>query len=86
MLLLILIPIAWLAALATLAALCRIAAQGDGRYASTAPHAQVSIGPKLVLSTPARPSPRRARWGHGAERKSLPSRSRQRRRSAHPVR
>jgi hypothetical protein len=75
MLLLILIPTAWLSVIALLVALCRNAAAGD-RTGWPEQSSPVSIGPKLVLSgglrespspaasPPRRPHARRALSGH----------------------
>jgi hypothetical protein len=47
--LLILIPIAWLAVLTLLVAACRVAAQGDAQLSSSARTPIASIGLKLIL-------------------------------------
>lgn len=48
--LLILIPIAWLAVLSLLVAVCRVAAAGDGRLAAPSRCQEDLIGVKLTLS------------------------------------
>jgi hypothetical protein len=48
--LLVLIPIVWIATLTLLAAVCRVAAEGDARHAPMRRRGAVSIGTKLTLS------------------------------------
>jgi hypothetical protein len=58
--LLVLIPIAWILLLTLFAAVCRAAAEGDGRYAPRH-RAPISIGTKLTLSPAAHARPARTR-------------------------
>jgi hypothetical protein len=80
MLLFISIGIAWLALITLFVAVCRTAAEGE-RPRATAELGSVSIGPKLVLSTPAE-RPRRPRRRAGVHRASTDSRPLPRRRRA----
>jgi hypothetical protein len=48
--LLVLIPIVWIALLTLFAAVCRVAAEGDAQHAPTRSRGPVSIGTKLTLS------------------------------------
>jgi hypothetical protein len=58
--LLVLIPIAWILLLTLFAALCRAAAEGDGRYAPRH-RAPISAGAKLTLSPAAHARSARSR-------------------------
>jgi len=85
----VLIGITWLAAVALFVAICRTAAEGDGR-ASLGELDSVSIGPKLVLTRSPerqRPQQRPRRPRQDAHRASNGSRQLVRRlRSGHGVR
>jgi hypothetical protein len=66
--LLFLIPIVWLALLSLLAALCRVAADGDAAGSAHRQQRSISIGTKLVLSAaPIMPSSQRRRLNHRRE-------------------
>jgi hypothetical protein len=85
MLLFISIGIAWLALITLFVAICRTAAEGENGRAM-ADLGSVSIGPKLVLSTPAE-RPRRPRRRAGAHRASTDPRQLTRRlRTGHGIR
>jgi hypothetical protein len=61
--LLILIPIAWLAILSLLVAICRVAATGDARPAGPSRAREELIGIELTLSQPAQHAGRRRLHG-----------------------
>jgi hypothetical protein len=76
----ILIPIAWLAALSLLVAICRVAAEGDSRPAGPGQTREELIGIKLTLSPlPAHAGQRRL---HGRRTLSRPGMAVGRRRIA----
>ncbi len=72
----ILIPIAWLAVLSLLAAVCRVAANGDSREVRPAgSHAEL-IGVRIVLapdSSPTRSALALRREGHGEGTRNRPA-------------
>ena len=86
MLLLISIATVWLAVLTLFAAICRTAADGERRGVSADELHSVSIGPKLVLSSPRERAsePRRSPHAHGPA--GGPRRLARRTRSAHGMR
>jgi hypothetical protein len=81
--LLVLIPIVWLAFLTLLASLCRVAADGDGLRAPRRDHVPSSIGERLVLSPAAHARPVQSR--RGPRRQPALSRTRRSRRPTHTV-
>jgi hypothetical protein len=82
--LLVLIAIVWLALLTLLAALCRVAAEGDGLRGPSRGRGSSSIGERLVLSAAAPVRPVQSR--RGARQQPTLSRATRRRRPAHTVR
>jgi hypothetical protein len=82
--LLVLIPIAWFALLVLFAAICRVAAHGDGRSARNALRGPISIGDRLTLSPLSDRRPAASRRGLRSRPGSL-SHTRSRR-PAHGVR
>jgi hypothetical protein len=81
--LLVLIPIVWLALIALLAAICRVAADADGLRAPSRNRDAVSIGARLTLPLAAHVGPQ-ARRGHRG--RPAQARAMRRRRPAHTVR
>ena len=81
--LLVLIPIVWAALLMLFAAICRVAADGDGRASHAGPSA-ISIGEALTLSPPADRSPAPVQRGRRSRPGAL--RTSRSRRPAHGVR
>jgi hypothetical protein len=82
--LLLLIPIVWLALLTLFVALCRVAAQGDAQLAASAPALSGPIGLKLVLSQAPTPPSASARRPHRRQTpQGIPATARRRRVAAH---
>jgi hypothetical protein len=79
--LLILIPIAWLAALSLLVAICRVAAEGDATPVGPRQSREELIGVRLTLS-PSAPQSRGHRRPHGRRTLSRPGTAIGRRRIA----
>jgi hypothetical protein len=77
----VIIPTAWFAVLLLLVAVCRAAAEGDGRQLSAGGVRRGSIGVKLTLAPTPRPRPSRAR--PQMKRQQLPTL--RRRRAAHEL-
>jgi hypothetical protein len=82
--LLVLIPIAWLALLVLFAAICRVAADGDGQSARNSLRGPSSIGERLTLSPLSDRRPPASRRGLRSRPGSL--RHTRSRRPAHGVR
>ena len=83
----ILIPLAWLATLTLLVALCRIAAHGDAALSASTPRASGDIGLKLTLPLqPAGPSPSTRRPHRRPMPRRVPATAARRRLAAHTSR